>query len=723
MVRTMLIEAKLPKIFWGKAMLTAMYILNRVPCKAVPDTPYERWNGRKPDLMHIKRWGTVAHVKITDPNQDKLDSRSVKCIFIGYPKGSKGYRLYNPLIGLIESRDVEFLEYCENNDIIQSDNEPTEYDDILFDNEIIGKEPIYTQSGNEPADEQIDSGSQNMSETPERNLPHTLIGYKRSRAPPSHLSDYYLYLSEGSEHQENSSVLLENLSFDEAVSSSESVEWISAMNEEIESIQRNQVWELVDLPPGRKPIGCKWVLKKKLKSDGTIEKFKARLVAKGFSQKAGIDYEETYYPVAKFTSIRIILAIAAFYDLDIWQMDVKTAFLNGDLNETIFMTQPKGFISQDSNKVCRLKKSLYGLKQSPRQWYFAFHKAIIKLGYSPNQLDQCVYMWNSGSNFCLLSLYVDDILLTRNDTEMITNTKKWLNKNFEMKDMGEASYILGIKISRDRNARTLRLSQENYIDQILRKFGMADCKPVNTPIAKGTILSKDDCPAKGKMLNIPYAQAVGSLMYLMLGTRPDISFAIGLVSRYQSNPDWHHWQVVKRIFRYLKGTRDLSLTFGGGSLELVGYSDADFAGCKDDSKSTSGFVFTFGGGVVAWSCKKQGCVAQHTQEAEFIACNIAATFAVWMNKFLKELKLNLGKEPIQLFCDNQTAISLMKNGSVSSRSKHIMVKYHYVHELIEKNEITVDFIPSPEMLADPMTKALTENLFVKHVAAMGLKYL
>ena len=281
----------------------------------------------------------------------------------------------------------------------------------------------------------------------------------------------------------------------EALSGPNKENWTKAMEEEMESMRSNQVWELVDLPKERKAIGNKWVLKIKRKANGTIDKYKARLVAKGYTQQEGIDYEETFSPVVRFTSIRLILAIVASMDLELHQMDVKTAFLNGDLEEEIYMQQPVGFVNEgQENKVCRLLKSIYGLKQSSRQWYIRFHNTIILNDFIMIDEDHCVYIKRSKDKFIIMSLYVDDILIASNSKEYINGIKGWLSSNFEMKDMGEAAYILGVKISRDRSKKLLSLSQEPYINKILERFQMQHSKPIDTPIAKVEGLSRRMCP-------------------------------------------------------------------------------------------------------------------------------------------------------------------------------------------------------------------------------------
>lgn len=359
----------------------------------------------------------------------------------------------------------------------------------------------------------------------------------------------------------------------DALSGPNAREWMSAMQEEMDSMKKNQVWELVDLPKGRKSVGNKWVLKIKRKADGSIDRYKARLVAKGFTQIEGVDYEETFSPVVRFASIRLILALVSSMDLELYQMDVKTAFLNGELEKEIYMDQPTGFeVDGEEHKVCKLRRSLYGLKQASRQWNLKFNRAVLNNGFEVVEEDHCVYVKRFKKSFLILSLYVDDILLTGNDKSMIETTKVWLSSTFDMKDMGEASYVLGVKITRNRARRFLSLSQETYLRTVLERFGMLDSKPIDMPIDKSSNLSSSIGPKteeeKQQMARIPYASAIGSLMYAMMCTRPDICYAVGLVSHFQSNPGQAHWRAVKRILRYLKGTLDHVLCYQGKDLHL-----------------------------------------------------------------------------------------------------------------------------------------------------------
>ncbi|KAL1224686.1 Retrovirus-related Pol polyprotein from transposon TNT 1-94 [Cardamine amara subsp. amara] len=361
---------------------------------------------------------------------------------------------------------------------------------------------------------------------------------------------------------------------------------------------KNKVWDIVPLTEGHKEVGCKWIFKTKLDCNGNVERYKARLVAKGFNQKEDIDYSETFSPVSRKDSLRIIMALVAQYEPELHQMDVKTAFLNRDLQEEVYMRQSKGFIIEcHEDMVCKLKKSIYGLKQASRQWYLKFDEIITKFGFKENVLDPCIYLKITGSKFIFLVLYVDDILLDSNDLGLLHQTKTYLSKNFDMKDMGEASYVIGIEILCDRSRGVLGLSQKAYIDRIFERFGMMMCSFNIGLMQKGDKLNLKQCPQNEmehvKMQKYSYASYVVSLMYAQVCTRYDISHAVGMLGRFQSNPGLAHWKAAKKVLRYIKGTRNYMLTYQKSTHpQMVGFPDSDFGGCQDTRHYTLGYVYS-----------------------------------------------------------------------------------------------------------------------------------
>ena len=355
----------------------------------------------------------------------------------------------------------------------------------------------------------------------------------------------------------------------------------------MDSIMTNGTWEVVDRPYGCKPVGSKWVFKKKLRPDGTIDKYKARLVAKGYTQKEGEDFFDTYSPVARLTTIQVLLSLAASYGLLVHQMDVKTAFLNGELEEEIYMDQPDGFVAKgQEGKVCKLLKSLYGLKQAPKQWHEKFDKTMTSAGFISNEADKCVYYRFGGGEGVILCLYVDDILIFGTNLNVIKEVKEFLSQNFEMKDLGEADVILNIKLVKDGNGG-VTLSQTHYVEKMLSRFGYSNCTSLSTPYDASKILKKNKRIMRDQL---GHSQIIGLLMYLASATK---------LSRFVSNPGDDHWLALERVMRYLVGTMDYGIHYFGYPKVLEGYSDSNWISDADEIKATSGYVFTLGGGAVS----------------------------------------------------------------------------------------------------------------------------
>jgi hypothetical protein len=515
--------------------------------------------------------------------------------------------------------------------------------------------------------------------------------------------------------------------YQQAVTSPEREQWLEAINAEMKALADNQTWELVERPTDRKLVSCKWVFKVKHNADGSVERYKARLVARGFTQTEGVDYTETYAPVVKMTSIRVLLSIVAIHDLELHQMDVKTAFLNGVLEEDIYMQQPEGFIETGKEQlVCKLKRTLYGLKQSPRVWYQTIDKFFAETGFKRVEGDYGLYViWNEDVK-CIIALYVDDLLLACNSVLYMDKLKLALHNEYEMKDLGEAKFVLGIKIERDRPRRVIYLHQQQYIENVLERFNMNECKPVTTPMEVSVRLTKSLAPVtdkeKQEMSAVPYQSAVGSLMYAMTCTRPDIAFAVSTVSRFCSNYNTAHWTAVKRIMRYLKGTAHYRLQLGGGAAVLLsGYCDADWAGDLDERKSTTGYAFYIGVGLVSWNSKRQTTVALSTAEAEYMSATQAVKEALWLKQLLTEIGFTQS-HPILIHSDNQGCIALTKNPAYHSRTKHIDIRHHFIRDSVEVGDIELQYCATDDMVADVLTKALARDKHEKHTAGRGLSH-
>jgi hypothetical protein len=497
-------------------------------------------------------------------------------------------------------------------------------------------------------------------------------------------------------------------------------EWKRAMDLEFNSLINNETWELVDLPPEKKTIGTKWVFKVKQNPDGTIERFKARLVAKGYSQVEGIDYQETFAPVVRLNTIRIILAIANHFDMEIQHMDVDTAFLYGNLQEEIYIQQPEGFISQPE-KVCRLKKSIYGLKQAPKVWNDLLDHHLQMHDFKRSETDPCVYFKRKEENITIIAIYVDDMIIATTSMKEMLEIKAIMKTKFKMKDLGEITYCLGLQIQRNRKEKTLSLHQTKYINEMIKIFGMEEAKPVSTPTALGIALEKKKKEDEEES-KYPYKEAVGKLLYAMTGSRPDIAFATSLVSRFMSNYDSTHWTAVKRILRYLKGTNDLCITFKKTSeaLTLIGACDSDWGGDKCDRKSTFGYIFLLDGAPISWVSKKQSIVALSTTEAEYIATTHAAKEAIWIRKLMSELG-HEQKQPTTIFEDNKSCIALANNPVFHMRTKHIDIQYHFIREAIKQQHVSLEYCPTEQMTADAFTKPLPTTKFIDTRVRMGLQ--
>ncbi|KAL5826235.1 hypothetical protein ACOSQ4_018032 [Xanthoceras sorbifolium] len=702
--RSMRLHAGLPKMLWAEAVNTAAYLINRGP--SVPldgGIPEEIWSGKEVNISHLRVFGCISYVHIDSAERSKLDAKSNKCVFVGYGGDEFGYRFWDyENRKIIRSRDVIFNENLMYKDrsIAESSSSTTEAETKEFaEFEEISRSDV--QISPETVQEELDAPELRRSSR----VPKPIQRYSPSL--------HYLLLTDSGEPE----------CYDEAMQVEDSVKWESAMRDEMDSLMSNQTWELAELPPGKKALHNKWVFRIKEEHNGN-KRYKARMVVKGFQQKEGIDYNEIFSPVVKLTTIRLVLKIVAAENLHLEQLDVKTAFLHGDLEEEIYMRQPEGFKEAGKeNLVCRLKKSLYGLKQAPRQWYKKFDSFMSSSGFTRCQADHCCYIKRFDNSFIILLLYVDDMLVAGSDMQEIMNLKRELSKQFAMKDLGAAKQILGMRIKRDTKSETLLLSQAEYIKKVLSRFNMQDAKPVSTPLGVHFRLSKEQSPKteeeRTHMAKVPYASAIGSLMYAMVCTRPDIAQAVGAVSRYMNNPGKIHWEAVKWILRYLRGTTNKTLCFKGGDTTLTSYVDADLAGNVDIRKSTTGYVYTLGGTAVSWVSQLQKIVALSTTEAEYVAVTEASKEMVWLQSFLEELGKK--QEDNVLYCDSQSAIHLAKNPSFHSRTKHIQLRYHFIRSLLEDGILKLEKISGAQNPADMLTKTVTTDKLKLCSASVGLQ--
>ncbi|RVW73920.1 Retrovirus-related Pol polyprotein from transposon RE1 [Vitis vinifera] len=622
--RTLLLHSNVPFRFWGDAVLTACYLINRMPSSVLHDQiPHSLLFPDQPLYFLPPRvFGCTCFVHILTPGQDKLSAKAMKCLFLGYSRLQKGYRCYSlETHRYFISADVTFFE---DSPFFSTTSESLPVSEVL-------PIPIVSPPDAMPLDHFRFIIVALVSLLLSLLLRHLLTHFLSLRL---HLPRLCLLLM--------TYPLLFGKSTHEALSHPG---WRQAMVDEMAALHSNGTWDLVVLPSGKSTVGCRWVYAVKVGPDGQVDRLKARLVAKGYTQVYGSDYGDTFSPVAKIASVRLLLSMAAMCSWPLYQLDIKNAFLHGDLAEEVYMEQPPGFVAQgESGLVCRLRRSLYGLKQSPRAWFSRFSSVVQEFG-----------------------------MLRSSDQDGIQKLKQHLFTHFQTKDLGKLKYFLGIEIAQSSSG--VVLSQRKYALDILEETGMLDCKPVDTPMDPNVKL----VPGQGEPLGDPgrYRRLVGKLNYLTI-TRPDISFPY---------------------------TRPRCIVREQRSYSVVGYTDADWAGSPTDRRSTSGYCVFIGGNLISWKSKKQDVVARSSAEAEYRAMALATCELIWLRHLLQELRF--GKdEQMKLICDNQAALHIASNPVFHERTKHIEVDCHFIREKIASGCVATSFVNSNDQLADIFTKSL-----------------
>ena len=757
-VFTVMEETGLSNEFWPHLILAANYLRNRRPTQSRKLTPYEAETGCKPSLKHLRPLGSYGWCIARKPATGwKTGQSRVHCDsparLIGY-EGDHIYRMLLPNNTVFRTARViwgkvppSFLRIKKPKPPAVGGTSPppsaslppsaqpakgstiqleidNDWDELGPSNTpaappiVINQPQTLTPAGtpSTPASTPASSGTAsgtvvgNTPSTPLRNHP-----YLQDRSlSPDPIALFGSITREPNEPKTYEEATADNNPYGE--------EWMFATDEEIDSLIKNGTWELVDCPPDRRPLKGKWVFTLKRGPKGEITRYKARWVVLGCSQREGLDYNETFATVVKPMSYKALFALAAALNWDLEQMDVKTAFLYGAVEEVIYVIQPTGYKSKRyPGKVCRLKKALYGLKQSPRVWYQTFVNFMRELGLFPISADYSVF--TDPRTGTIVALYVDDVLVTGPNRADILRIKKALSAKFHMTDLGACAYYLGMTLTRDRTNRIIRLGQAAYVERILREHGMWDAKSVSTPIETSAKLvpAEDGYQAEQKF-KTRYQSAVGSLMYAMLGTRPDIAYAVSVVSRYAHNPTNKHWGAVKRILAYLKGTVHMELTFQGTLSDLIGYTDSDWAGDTATRRSTSGYVFNIGSAAISWSSKRQATVALSTCEAEYIGQTQATKEAIWLRSLLTSLRPDCNTlETVIIYGDNQGAIALSKDPRSHGRTKHIDIANHFCREKVADKSVAFEYTPTDKQVADGLTKALARDKFEAFRDAIGLR--
>lgn len=759
--RALKFQGNLPSKFWGECVKTACYLINRLPSSVLNwKTPYSMLYHTTPSIQHLRVFGCLCYA--TSPHiTDKFAPRAIPAVFLGYAPTQKGYVLFSLVTKkFFVNRNVIFHEHIFPFHLKSQDQPlfPVTITDLgqLEDHDFLTlssppDQPSSPDTQPPPPPETSSSTTTSQSLLPivtdqlqpppftldEAFFPPLssppLRRSSRSTAPPVWLKDYQCSLPSSS----SSSLAIKGqypltLSYTHLPAHTQSFVasitqihepqtyqeamtnkcWQEAMQQEIQALKANGTWEVVSLPSGKRPIGCKWVYKVKYHSNGTIERYKARLVAKGYNQREGIDFQDTFSPVAKHVTVRIVIAIAAIYNWPLYQMDVHNAFLQGDLHEEVYMQLPEGFGNQGGNKVCRLLKSLYGLKQASRQWNLKLSEALIQHGYIQSKHDYSMFTKNIGSRQVIMLIYVDDLLITGNDSMLIDELKTMLHKNFRMKDLGTLKYFLGIEVS--RSSAGIMLSQRKYALELVEDVGLIGTKPVATPLEQNlklTTIEFDEALQLEKNDEVladasVYQRLIGRLLYLT-HTRPDISYSVQHLSQFMKNPKKSHYDAALRVVKYVKKNIGQGILLAtGSSTRIVAYCDSDWASCPMTRKSLTGFCVKLGNSLISWKAKKQSTISRSSAEAEYRSMASTVAELKWIVGLISELGIKDCK-PVELYCDSQAAIQIAANPVYHERTKHIEIDCHFTRDSIQEGLVATKHISTKEQIADIFTKALS----------------
>jgi histone deacetylase 1/2 len=751
---TLLSQANIPLKYWDHAFITAAYLINRMPTPTLQNnSPYFKLLNKQPDYKALKIFGCACFPFLRPYHNTKLAYRSQECIFLGYSSSYKGYKCLSSDGHIYVSKDVLFNEqkfpYPQlfkdktSTSPSHTNSDPISHVPLHLPNQVLNPAPItivHSTTSSDPTTSLLPSPQSINNTDPVTPMPMPLSDSDNSYSDNSNIqtsnASQHIFSSPSfvssleSNHEQvtvskpsqshsmvtrsksrNQPTLLlthaEPTTVKQALQSSE---WVTAMQEEYNALIKNNTWTLVKPPAHKAPIGCKWVFRIKENSDGTINRYKARLVAKGFHQKAGSDFTETFSPVIKPVTIRTVLTIAVSNKWPVQQIDVNNAFLNGVLEEEVYMQQPPGFENSDKELVCKLNKALYGLKQAPRAWFDRLKSALVSYGFTASKCDPSLFMMKTGTVHIMVLVYVDDIIVTGSSMTHIQQLISTLNAEFALKQLGTLDYFLGIEVFHLNNGDIL-LSQAKYIRDLLAKVKMDSSNGMPTPMVSSLKLSKvGSNPVEDPTL---FRSVVGALQYATL-TRPDISYSVNKVCQFLANPLEDHWKAVKRILRYLSGTLHHGLLLQaapiGQPLSLIGFCDADWASDPDDRRSTSGACVYIGPNLVSWWSKKQTLVARSSAEAEYRSLAALCAEILWLQSLLTELGCKFHTPKI--LCDNLSTVSLSHNPTLHHRTKHMELDIFFVREKVINKDLIVSHVPAQDQWADTLTKPLSASRFL-----------
>lgn len=720
--RTLLIESQLPLKFWAEAA-TAEYVNNCCPNKSSNKTPMELWNKKKPSVAHFRIFGCTVYFHVDKSQRNKLQPKSRCGIFLGYSRSRKAYRIYDMEKCIVtESRDVQFLEdkfgLITNNQKIEE--ESLSYRPLITSVLIQhhdAQEPRVEHNLNEMILENSIDNPDNFYECEEQIAGDPVINQTVSllEVDPQLRRSKRIQAKTGQFALQMSSINKLDCpnSYQEAMQSQENQKWTNAMNEEMSSLKQHGVWELVDRPINAKVIKSRWVFKIKSTNYDESIRFKARLVAVGCNQKPGIDYESSFSPVMRLETFRILMALSAKYELKLKIFDVVTAYLHAELNESVFMEQPEGY--KNDGKVCKLLKSLYGLPQSGRCWNMTIDKILQNVGMERLKSDPCVYIHKNDQNFLVIGVYVDDLFVLGTSLNIIDSVMAKISSEINLKESNTSTF-LGIKINTSFDKITI--SQEEYIDKILMKYNLQNCNPTKTPGSKTQDLYTYE---ESQQTDVnKYQEMLGSLMYVSQGTRPDITYCVSKLAQFSKDPRQIHLNALKRVYRYLKGTKSKCITYNK-NMDLVTIS-TDASWCStDDAKSFSGYVGKLGNNIIAWKSCKQKLVALSTMESELMSLCQGVREMRWVVEILEELQMNnFVKKPIKSNIDSTAVIDWVINMKTHGRTKHINRIFHFVRDEYKNGDIKLQHTPTDDMEADLLTKDLSQMKMEHHMISINL---
>ncbi|GAA5887223.1 hypothetical protein JCM3774_005659, partial [Rhodotorula dairenensis] len=765
-----------------QALLAFVFVKNRSPHAALSGgVPLAVWRSKPVRVDMLRVWGCRAYHTVMN-GRAKLDNKAIPLIFVGYEGNSAAYRLFDPVTRkMVRSRDTRFVEdefpwatpaqtpsapapsaAPEEDLIILTTSSAPVTRNLPAPQTPVRNPPAAPLAPLRPAqarDVQVTPPPPPVFAREDAPLP-PLPPYPTPKEDPDEsrpapeedpdesrneldslgndpfgctLAEVEALHAAASEELSASDEQFSLPTSDprnhrEAMHDSDAEHWRLGEQDEFTLLRdKYHVFHGVDcseVPPDAKILGGRFVYRRKKDQHGLVTGHKVRLVAQGFTQRPNVDFRETFAPVVKFTSIRVLLALAARYRLHVHQADVDKAYLHGSLKEELYMRIPEGIDSNEfSGKVLKLDQALYGLKQAGRVWNHRIHATLEGLGYSRTKSDACIYVCREGGQYHYIALYVDDLLFVSPNLDEIQRVKDGLKREYGIKDLGKAKFILGIQVHRRENGGIF-LSQRAYLEDVLLRLGHADGRTAPTPMQPNLQLAvapEDHQPTPA--FHSRYLQAVGSLMYAMLGTRPDLCYAVGVLGRHAARPDASHWAAIVRVLQYIKGTLDMGLEFQPDDSPLAGfeaYSDSDWGACRVTSRSTMGYTFVLASGAVSWLSKLQPRVTASSTEAEYLGLSHASKEAIHLSQLLTELAQGQD-HPVVLFGDNQGANALSRDPQFHDRTRHLRLTEHFVREQVQQGELTIEYIPTARMVADIMTKSLPVPVFVKHRTALGIR--